>query len=49
MNTVTHARQGCLAFGRDVEDGTLALNQVADAIAVIGAVGVNDAAPRQGV
>ena len=37
------------AFGRDVGDGTLALNQVADAIAVIGAVDVNDAAPGQGV
>src|SRR5207249_332872 len=36
-----------IAFGRDVGDGALLLDQVADAVAVIGAVGVNDAAPGQ--
>ena len=38
-----------VAFGRDVGDRTLFLDQVADAVAVIGAVGMDDAAPRQGV
>ena len=37
-----------IALGRDVWDSALLLDQVADAVAVIGTVGVNDAAPGQG-
>lgn len=37
-----------LTLGRDVGNGILILNQVADTIAVVGAVGVDDAAPEQG-
>ena len=36
-----------VTLGRDVGDRALLLNQVADAVAVIGAVGVNDASPGQ--
>lgn len=32
---------------RDVRDGILTLDQVADAVAVVGAIGVDDAARRQ--
>ena len=38
-----------IALGRDVGDRALILDQVADAVAVVGAVGVNDAAPGQSV
>lgn len=38
-----------VALGRDVGDRALILDQIADAVAVIGAVGVDDAAPGQGV
>lgn len=37
-----------IALGRDVGDRALVLDQIADAVAVIGAVGVDDAAPGQG-
>jgi hypothetical protein len=35
------------ALGRDVRDGALTLDQVADAVGVIGTVGMDDAALRQ--
>jgi len=35
------------ALRRDVRDGSLALDQVADAVGIVGTVGVNDAALRQ--
>jgi len=35
------------ALGRDVWDGSLVLDQVADTVGVIGAVGMDDAALRQ--
>ncbi len=38
-----------IALGRDVGDRALVLDQVADAVAVIGAVGMDNAAPGQGV
>jgi hypothetical protein len=38
-----------VAFGRDVGDRALFLDQVTDAVVVIGAVGVDDAAPGQSV
>ena len=38
-----------VALGRDVGDRALVLDQVADAVAVIGAIGVDDTAPGQGV
>jgi hypothetical protein len=36
-----------VALGRDVGDGTLILNDIADAVAVVGAVGMDDAPSRQ--
>ena len=36
---------GAVTLGRDVGDRALVLDQVADAVAVIGAIGVDDTAP----
>lgn len=36
-----------IALGRDIGNGTLILDQVADAVAVVGTIGMDDAAPGQ--
>jgi hypothetical protein len=38
-----------VAFGRDVRGRALFFDQIADAVVVMGAVGVDDAAPGQSV